>query len=174
MLLGELSQGEATAGTVAGGHSQSAAATAGHTGEALAPREVEDSDAIKGYVGWVLPGSPLQDGQGWKARGRASVPWGTRGHSITSQMMLNCFFTPHPVPFPPGSHGSYLGVGLAGIGAGRTEYHPMSVWAYCYLPVQMRAFCKIKYLSHFILAIYGSLVQFSSFYLFLEALYIRY
>lgn len=32
---------------MAGGHTQGAAATAGHAGEALAPREVEDGDAIR-------------------------------------------------------------------------------------------------------------------------------
>lgn len=86
LLLRKLGQGEAAAGTVAGGHTQSAATTAGHTGEALAPREVEDGDAIKGHTTWALPGGPLQDGQGWKAgrgeadmsssRGRAPPPGG--------------------------------------------------------------------------------------------------
>lgn len=56
---------------MARGHTQSAAATAGHAGEALAPREVEDGDAIKDYSARALPGSPLQDGQGWKAGERA-------------------------------------------------------------------------------------------------------
>ena len=67
LLLCKLGQGEAAAGAMVRGHTQSAAATAGHAGEALAPRKVEDSDAIEGYAARALAGSPLQDGQGWKA-----------------------------------------------------------------------------------------------------------
>lgn len=66
-LLCKLGQGEAAAGAVSRGHPQGAATTAGHAGEALAPREVEDGDAIEGDAVWALPGSPLQDRQGWKA-----------------------------------------------------------------------------------------------------------
>lgn len=69
LLLRKLGQGEAVAGAVARGHAQGAAAAAGHAGEALAPREVEDGDAIEDDSAWALPGSPLQDGRGWKADG---------------------------------------------------------------------------------------------------------
>lgn len=77
LLLSELSHGEVVAGTVARGHPQGAASTAGHAGEALAPGEVEDGDAVESDTAGALAGSPLQDGWSWMgAKGR--------GTSITS------------------------------------------------------------------------------------------